>query len=226
MEKVVIFGTSMGARLAWFAMSHDPRYEVAGFTVDRAYIKEPELFGLPVTSFEDIEQRYPTDRYRMLVAVLANGMNKLRAEKYQQAKDKGYTLISYVHPQTIIAPDLAIGDNCFIHEGVLCRPFTQIGNDVTIMAGAVIGHDVVIKDHCFIGNRAVIMGKVTMEPYCFVGPNATVLEAATLGAECLIGGGAVIQESVKPKEVYKAAAPVLLPLPSDKLAKFIFRRQS
>jgi sugar O-acyltransferase (sialic acid O-acetyltransferase NeuD family) len=224
MEKVILFGTTTSTKLMHFALSHDPSYEVAAFTVDRDYIKEATFRGLPVVPFEDVQSIYPPSEYKMLVAIYANRMNMTRAEKCDQAKAKGYTLISYIHPQAIVSPDLVIGDNCFISEGVICRPFLTIGNDVLIMPGAVIGHDTVIKDHCFIGNRAVVMGAVTMEPFCFVGPNATILEAVTVARECLIGGGVVILENTKEKEVYKAPAPVRLPLPSDKMAKIIFRR--
>ena len=224
MEKIILFGLSSGAKLAYFTLAHDPRYEVVAFTVDREYVKEPEFCGLPVVPFEDIQISYPPDDCRMLVAIFANGMNKLRARKCDEARSKGYSLISYIHPTAIIAPDLIVGDNCFIGEGVICRPYAKIGNDVIVMPGALIGHDTAIKDHVFIGNRAVVMGAVTLEQYCFIGPNATIMEAVTIAGECLIGGGVVMQQSTKEKEVYKAPAPVLLPLPSDKLAKIIFRR--
>jgi sugar O-acyltransferase (sialic acid O-acetyltransferase NeuD family) len=224
MEKVILFGTSAGGKIAHFALSHDPNYEVVAFTVDRAYIKDETFCGLPVVSFEDVAAIYPPSEFKMLVAIYANGMNKLRAEKYDQAKEKGYTLITYIHPQAIVAPDLLIGDNCFIGEGALCRPFLTIGNDVVIMAGAYVGHDTIIKDHCFIGSRSVVMGGVIIEPLCFIGPNATILEAVNVARECLIGGGVVLQENTKEKQVYKAAAPTILALPSDRLAKIIFRR--
>jgi sugar O-acyltransferase (sialic acid O-acetyltransferase NeuD family) len=224
MEKIVLFGTSSGAKNAHFALSHDSRYEVVAFTVDREYIKESTFCDLPVVPFEDVTGIYPPSEYKMLVAIYANGMNKLRAEKYAQAKEKGYTLITYIHPQAIVAPDLLYGDNCFISEGVILRHSLKIENDVVIMPGAFIGHDTVIEDHCMIGSRAVVMAGLTIEPLCFIGPNATILEAVNVARECLIGGGVVLQESTKEKQVYKAAAPTLLALPSDKLAKIIFRR--
>lgn len=226
MEKVILFGTSVATKTIYFALSRDPAYEIVAFTVDRNYMKEKEFCGLPVFAFEEIQTVYPPSDYKMMVAIHASRMNKTRAEKYQQAKEKGYTLITYIHPQAIVAPDLVIGDNCFIGEGAICRPFLRIENNVIVMPGALIGHDTIIKEHCFIGIRAVIMSMVTLEPYCFIGPNATVLEALTVGSECLIGGGVTIQVSTKEKEVYKAAAPTLFPLPSDKLAKIIFRRNT
>jgi sugar O-acyltransferase (sialic acid O-acetyltransferase NeuD family) len=225
MEKVVIFGTSAAAMLSHFALTHDSSYEIAAFTVDRSYLKEDKLCGLPVVPFEDIVSIYPPGEYKMMVAVFASRVNKTRAEKYSQAKEKGYELINYVSSKAIISPDLQMGDNCFIGEGVITRPFAKIGNNVIILAGATIGHDAVIKDHCFIAARAVLLGAVTLEPYSTIGANATILDGVTVAQECVIGAGSVIHENTQEKGVYRVNPPTLLPLPSDRMAKLLFARR-
>lgn len=225
MEKVVIFGTSAGAVLSHFCLVHDSPYEVVAFTVDRKYIKEDNLQGLPVVPFEEIESVYPPAEYKMLVAILANRVNKTRAEKYQQAKEKGYSFISYISSKAITWPDLVIGENCFIGEGSICRPFLRIGNNVMIMAGTFLGHDSVIKDHCFIASRGTLLGAVTLEPYCCIGANATILEKVTVAKACVIGAGTTIHEDTQEKGVYRAAPPNLMPLPSDRLENILFARQ-
>jgi sugar O-acyltransferase (sialic acid O-acetyltransferase NeuD family) len=225
MEKVVIFGTSAAAVLSHFCLTHDSPYEVVAFTVDRSYIKEGKLCGLPVIPFEEIESSYPPRDYKMLVAILASRVNKTRAEKYHQAKAKGYELITYISSRAITWPGLVVGDNCFIGEGTICRPFLEIGNDVMIMVGAFLGHNSVIKDHCFIASRAVILGAVTVEPYCCLGANSTILDGVTVARECVIGAGAVIHENTKEKGVYRVNPPTLLPLPSDKLENILFARR-
>jgi sugar O-acyltransferase (sialic acid O-acetyltransferase NeuD family) len=224
MEKVVLFGTSSATNLIHFTLTHDSPYEVAAFTVDRSYIKEEKFCGLPVVPFEEIETVYPPDEYRMLVAIFASRVNKTRAEKYQQAKAKGYELISYISSKAITWPGLKVGDNCFIGEGVICRPFLEIGNNVIILPGACIGHNSVIKDHCFIAANTTLLGSVTVEPYCVLGANATILDGITVARECVIGAGSVIQENTQEKGVYRVNPPTLLPLPSDRLGNILFRR--
>lgn len=225
MEKIVLFGTTEGARLFLFALQEDPAYEVVAFTVDKQYLTEDTFCGLPVVPFEEVTSIYPPDEYKMFVAILSNDMNKLRAKKYTEAKEKGYTLINYVHPQAIVAPGVTIGDNCYISEGVMLRPELTIGNDVIVMAGAFLGHSTIIHDHSYITSRAVVMGAVTIESFCTIGPNATIMEDITIAKECLIGGGCVIQKSTKEREVYKANPATLLPLTSDQLSKLVFRRR-
>ena len=114
MEKVIIFGASAGARLIYYSLAQDSSCQVVGFTVDRSYIKEPELCGLPVIPFEEVESIYPPSECKMLVAVLANRINKTREEKYLQAKAKGYQFISHISSKATTYPDLVIGEEYIV----------------------------------------------------------------------------------------------------------------
>ena len=187
-QRVIVFGNGQPAEMNYFYLTHSSQYEVAAFTVDRAYIKENTLFELPVVPFEDVETIYSPDVYKMSLLISYRNLNRLRAEKYDEAKAKGYELITYISPKAITWPGLVAGDNCFIYESSVICPFAEIGNDVHIGPGSIIGHHCVIKDHCFIGPHAVILGSATVEPYCLIGANATIKDGGVIVArECIIG---------------------------------------
>jgi sugar O-acyltransferase (sialic acid O-acetyltransferase NeuD family) len=223
MDKLVIFGASAGARLIYFTMTGDSRHRVVGFTVDRTYLKEQELCGLPVVPFDEVESVFSPGDHNMLVAVLANRINRTREEKYRQAKAKGYRFINFVSSKAVTFPDLELGENCFIGDFVICRPSVTIGNNVMIMTGALLGLGSVIKDHSYIAAKATLLGENTVEPYCVIGANSTVLEGVTVARECVIGAGTVIHEDTRERGVYRVNPPVLLPLSSDKLGNLLFR---
>lgn len=210
MEKIVIFGVGEIASVAHFYITHDSPYEVVAFTVDKEFIKEKELHGLPVVPFDDIEIIYPPDKFKMFVPISYSGVNKLRAEKYYQAKDKGYQLISYISSKATTWPGLDVGDNCFIFENNVIQPFVKIGNNVILWSGNHIGHHTIIKDHCFITSHVVISGHVTVEPYCFFGVNSTIRDNITIAKECVIGAGALITKDTQEKGVYYGPAANIL----------------
>lgn len=219
-DKVVIFGTTEMAMMSHFYFTHDSPYEVAAFTVDRAFLKEETLFGLPVVPFEDIESLYPAGQYKMFVAILFGRLNRTRAEKYFQAKAKGYDLVSYVSSKAITWPGLSVGDNCYISPGSIVDPFVEIGNDVFI-AGSAVGHHCIIKDHCFLATHSVLLGGVTIEPYCFIGANSTIRHQVVIARECIIGAGATITKSTRERAVYAERPAELLPRPSNELGKWL-----
>ena len=219
MEKVVIFGTSIMAEVVYYYLTKDSPYEVVAFTADRDFIKEKEFFNLPVIPFEDIENIYPPDRFKMFVAVGYQKINKVRAKKYEEAKEKGYTLISYVSPKAMVWDNVEIGDNCFIFENNVIQPCVKIGNDVIIWSGNHIGHHGTIGDHCYIASHAVISGLVKIEPYCFLGVNVTIRDDITIARECIIGAGVLILGDTKEREIYKATATEPFVIDSSKLRR-------
>jgi sugar O-acyltransferase (sialic acid O-acetyltransferase NeuD family) len=220
-EKVVIFGATEAAILSHFYLTYDSPYEIIAFTVNRDYIKEETLCELPVVPFEDIVSIYPPSDCKMFVAIMFGRVNRTRAEKYYEAKAKGYELISYVSSKAVTWPGLVVGDNCLIGQSCSIGPFVKIGNNVSISGGSVVGHDSVIKDHCFLAAHTVILGLVTIEPYCFLGANSTIRDNITIARECIIGAGATITKSTRERGVYIDQPAELLPKRSDELSTWL-----
>ncbi len=217
MEKIILFGLSDFASLAYLLFTSDSAYEVAAFTVDRAYLTQTEMCGLPVVPFEEIEKTYPPDQYKIFVLASFKRMNELRAAKYYEAKDKGYQFVNYVSSRAITWPDLVVGENCCIMPGNMVDPFVEIGNNVVIWDGNTIGHHTVVKDHCFITSQVVIGGRSTIEPYCFLGANSTIRDETIVARKTLVGAGVVLLHDTKEGEVYKAAQAELLGVSSEHL---------
>ncbi len=221
MEKVVIFGNGRWAETVYICLTHDSPYEVAAFTVDPQYIQASKLFGLDVIPFTEVEAAFPPSAYKMLLPLSYQRMNRLREEKYLQAKKKGYQFISYVSSRCAIWPEVTLGENCYIADHVVIYPFARIGNNVAIAAGALIGHHSIIRDHCFIAPGAVMLGGVTVEPYCFIGANSTIKEGVTLARECLLGAGVTIIQDTEAGGVYLSSSPERFPKSSDELRTWL-----
>lgn len=202
MSKVVIFGEGKIADEAYFYLTNDSPHEIAAFTVDREYFTKKELFGLPIIPFDEIVQKFPPADYRMFVALGYQNLNKLRASKYYEAKDKGYELISYISSKAGNFGDIEIGDNCFILDNSTLQPCSKIGNNVTVWSNNILGHHSTIEDHCYIAGHVSISGHTTIGEYTFIGVNATIGHEITIGEECLIGAGSIVTKNAEPKSVF------------------------
>jgi len=205
-EKVVIFGLGTFAQVAKVYLTCDSHYEVVAFTVDKAFVHGESAFGLPVVPFEEVETKYPPGQYKMLVAIGYNEGNHLRARKYEEAKAKGYELITYVNSRTAIWGEVEIGDNCFIFENETIQPFVKIGNDVVIWSGNHIGHHSTIGDHCFISSHVVISGGAVVEPYSFLGVNSCLRDGIHIASGSVIGMGAIVVKDTEENCTYIGVA--------------------
>jgi sugar O-acyltransferase (sialic acid O-acetyltransferase NeuD family) len=189
--------------------------QVIAFSANESVINEKTLYGLPVIPFEHIEGIYLCQEYHMFIGY--SEMNRKRAKFFEETKDKGYNMISYVHPSTIINDEFEIGENCFIFENNVIQPFVRLEDDVIIWTGNVISHHTTIMKHCFIVSHVAIAGNTVIEPYCFIGMNATIRNSIRIARECVIGAGSVILHNTNEKEAYAAHSTVKLGITSDQL---------
>ena len=217
MKPVIIFGTGHFAEVAHFYLTNDSEFDVAYFTANKEQIVKEKLLDLDIVPFEDIEIKYPPEKYDMFIAIAYSKINKVRAEIFQQAKTKGYNLITYVNSKVIKWGDIDIGENCFILENVVIQPFVKIGNNVIMWSGNHVGHHSIIGDHCFITSHVVVSGNVTIGPYCFLGVNSTIRDGISIASECVIGAGTVILKNTKQKQVYTTKSTILISKASDEL---------
>lgn len=204
MSKVVIFGASQWAELAHFYLTHDSPHDIVGFTLDRDYLQESEFKGLPIVAFEDLERHFAPAEYKLFIPISFKRMNHARADKYYDAKGRGYQLISYVSSRATVFPGFECGDNCFILEDNTIQPFVKIGSNVVLWSGNHIGHHSVIKDHVMITSQVVISGACTIEEYSFLGVNSTVRDETVIARESLIGMDVTILKDTSEFQVYKA----------------------
>jgi len=216
-SKVVVFGVSQWAELAHFYLTNDSPHEVVAFTLDSDYIERTQYKDLGVVPFEEVEQHYSPDEFKMFIPMSFKKMNHIRADKYSEAKKKGYELISYVSSKATVFPGFECGDNCFILEDNTIQPFVKIGSNVVLWSGNHIGHGTVIKDHVMITSHVVISGCCTIEPYCFFGVNATVREETIVAHDTLVGMSVAILKDTNAFEVYKATPAQAAGFRSDEL---------
>jgi sugar O-acyltransferase (sialic acid O-acetyltransferase NeuD family) len=214
---LVIFGAGQIAELAWFYFTHDSAYTPVAFTVDREFIQAPELLGLPVVPFDELERRFPSDQVDAFVALSYAKINSVRASKFEAMRSAGYRCVSYVSSRATAFPDIKIGENCFILEDNTIQPFVTIGDNVTLWSGNHIGHHSVIEDNCFVSSHVVVSGGVKIGANSFVGVNSTIRDHVSIGARCVIGAGSLIDRDAEPEGVYSAVAAERSRVPSSRL---------
>jgi sugar O-acyltransferase (sialic acid O-acetyltransferase NeuD family) len=216
-QQIIVFGAGEIAELADFYFTHDSEFEVAGFTVDGAYLKAAEFRGRPVLPFERIGERYPPERYGLFVAVSYARLNAVRAEKVAAARAKGYRLVSYLSSRATVFPGFELKQNCFILEDNTIQPFVSIGANVTLWSGNHIGHHSIIEDDVFLASQVVVSGGVRIGEGSFVGVNVTIRDHVTIGKKCVLGAGALVLEDQPDFSVVAPRGTERSPVPSNRL---------
>ena len=218
-QQIVIFGAGEIAELADFYFTHDSDFDVAGFTVDEAYLKETEFCGRAVVPFERVAEIFPPQRFGLFVAVSYAKLNALRSEKVAAARAMGYRLVSYLSSRATVFPAFELKDNCFILEDNTIQPFAQVGANVTLWSGNHIGHHSAIEDDVFVASHVVVSGGVRIGQGSFLGVNVTLRDHVTIGKQCVLGAGALVLEDQPDFSVVAPRGTERSPVPSTRLRR-------
>lgn len=204
--KLVIVGDSAFAEVAYEYFTVDSNYEVVAFTVESAYLKRTELFGVPVVALEKIATLFPAFEHHFYVATVYTQLNRLRTRLFMQMKSLGYEAASYISSRAVVWRNVTFGEHCFVFENNVIQPFCSIGNNVVLWSGNHIGHHSKIGDNTFIASHAVISGFVDIGRNCFVGVNATVGNNLLICDDCVIGAGALVTKDVPANHVLRGGS--------------------
>jgi sugar O-acyltransferase (sialic acid O-acetyltransferase NeuD family) len=215
--KIVLFGNGQMAETAHVYLDYDSPHEVVAFCVDKQFRSEDTYRGLPLVDFEDVEQTFPPSEYGMFVPISAKAVNSLREQKFNEAKGKGYKLVTYISPKAQVCPETSIGENCFIFENNVIQPFASVGDNCIIWSGNHIGHHSSVGPHCFIASQVVISGRCSVGSNCYFGVNSTVRDGITIAPRCTIGAGALIMRDTEEFQVYMGLPGKRLPQRSDEV---------
>ncbi len=220
MAQIVMFGAGKVADVVYRHIAASGEHDVVAFAIDASYVEEGAGFhGKPIVAFETIAERFPPERFAMIVAIGYHDLNAVRKEKYDQAKAKGYRLISYVSPRAGVGPWLEMGDNCIVLDNAVVEPGVRLGNNVVVWSGVLVGHHTTIDDHAWIAGQAVFGGSARLGERSFVGLGAIVGHEVEIGEQSFLGAGVLVTKCAAAKSVFIATNTDLFRLDSERFLK-------
>lgn len=218
-DKIVIIGLGETANLAYEYYTYDSSYEVVAFAVDRPFMDKDSFQNLPVCAIDELTTKYPSNQYKVFVALGSGELNYQRTRMYQKIKALGYDCVSYISSRAFVWHNVEIGENCFIMEENTLQPFTKVGNNVVMWSGNHLGHQSEIKDNCFITSHVVISGFCEIGENTFIGVNAAIADNVKVAKDNFIAMGSVIGKNTQENAIYKGNPAIVSPLPAKKFCR-------
>ena len=157
--------------------------------------------------FEDLI--WHKENISILIGIGYNNMNNIRKKVYRQVKNAGFEICSFIHPSSVIADNVSLGEGSIVMANTIIEPFVKIGDCNIFWSNAVITHNNNIGNFNFFGAGCTIAGECEIGDCCFFGTNATVRNNIQISDKTLVGAGTYINCNTLKGEVYSAAGTIL-----------------
>lgn len=194
-EKLVIWGASSHALVMADIIRLLGGYEIVGFldsvNPERA---GADFCGAPILGGAEQLDLLLTQGVRHLIVGVGTGTARLRLAA--SARDKGYRLITAIHPRATVAGDVLVGAGTVILAGAVVNPGARLGENVIIETCASVEHECTISDGAMISAGVHLGGRVEVGQKATVEIGATVARRLRIGVGSVVGAGSVVLRDV------------------------------
>lgn len=199
MRSVIIGAGKYGE--VYLAYLQEAGVDIVGFLDDDPKFEGHSVSGIPVLGgVSRLNDLKDSDNVEAVYCPL--GDNKLRVKFLTLAKELGYQTPNYIHPTTIISPNVTIGEGVYILLGSTIMPHTVIKNYVMISMGVHLAHHAILEDGVFLSTGCNFGASIHAHKYAYCGISSTIMTGIhELGEDCLIGAGAVVIKDVPDRAV-------------------------
>ena len=111
-------------------------------------------------------------------------------------------LATLIHPNAVVAEDVAMGAGTVVMAGAVINPGTKIGKGCIINTCSSVDHDCEVGDYVHIAVGSHLCGTVTVGNETWIGAGATVSNNVSICQNCMIGAGAVVVNDIKESGTY------------------------
>ena len=203
MSNIIIFGTNAFSKLMKWYIENDTDNKVIGFTLNSEYVKEKSFCECPIYEFENLDKLFPEKNFEILLTVGYSQMNGVREKLFNDCKNSGYKIGSFIHSSvTLFSKN--IGEGNILLENVRVQPFSKIGDGNIIQHFTIVSHEAKVGNFNYFAGNAHVAGISQVGNRCFVGINAIIQNGVKLASYNLVGAGACVSKNT---EEYMITAP-------------------
>ena len=200
LEKLIIIGTGDYAEVAYHFLNS--RYDIICFMVNKDYMTKTIFCDKEVKQLESLKDFDPK-AFKLFIAIGPNGNNKTRERIYLDIKKHTkFNFIKFIHPDSYVWSDHAIGENTMVYPKCIVEPFAVIGDNCVLWSNCLVAHHSTIGNHSFLAPSCSISGRVTISNNCFIGINSTIRDNINIKSNTIVGAGSIIKKDTEENGVY------------------------
>jgi UDP-perosamine 4-acetyltransferase len=191
---VIVLGAGGYARVLIDALLLDS-VEVIGMT-DVNPESQPVL-GVSFLGDDTVIKQYSPNDIFLVNGIGSVSQPYLRQKVFQKFKSQGFCFSSVIHPSSVIAADVKLGEGVQIMAGAVVQSGCEIGDNTIINTSASVDHECQIGPHTHLAPGVVLSGNVCVGELGHVGTGAKIIQSMRVGPRSFIKAGAVVASDIQ-----------------------------
>jgi sugar O-acyltransferase (sialic acid O-acetyltransferase NeuD family) len=196
MDNILILGAGGHAKVIVDIVELEGKYNLIGI-IDQNLAEKKPLLGYPLLGKEEDLPKLIKE-YAIKGIIIAIGDNFIRSKAAARLKEN-YPELSFpyaIHPKTIIARDVKIGEGTVIMAGVSVNPGSTIGSFCILNTNSILDHDSSMGNFSSLAPGVTVGGDCKIGNYSAIGIGATLLHGIQIGEHSVIGAASLVSKAI------------------------------
>lgn len=130
------------------------------------------------------------------------GIGNAGVRKQIQESIPDEKMVTLIHPDAVVAEDVAIGKGTVVMAGAVINPGVRIGKGCIINTCSSVDHDCIVDDFVHVAVGSHLCGTVNVGTGTWIGAGVTVINNVFICPDCMIGAGTVVIKEIKESGTY------------------------
>ena len=133
---------------------------------------------------------------------------KAKALNQKIRPEMGISFATLIHPNALVSLTAHILPGSVISAGTIIASSVAIGEHCFVGQGVIFGHDTVLENYAIVQSGAKLAGHIRVGEGAIIGMGATVIEDVSIGNDARIEPGSVVLKDVPCKTVVSGVPAV------------------
>lgn len=154
------------------------------------------VYGYPILgSYDDL---WAMPSLEGMSFALSQGDIAIRASIFQKILNKNGEIPILIHPSANVSQFSKLGKGVVVHINSVVHPDVEIGDNTVLSYNVSITHSTTLGKNCYLAGGALIGAYINIKDNVFVGMGATLIsgKVSEVGACAYIGAGALVTKAV------------------------------
>lgn len=193
LKHVIGLGAGGHAKVVIEILNQYNGYEISGLLDANPDLWGEKVMGISVLGDDNyLNSLYDRGIRHAFIGIGSTGDTSIRRQLFEKAQERGFEIISAIHPQSTISPSAELGRGATIMPGAIINSFAKLGDNVIVNSGAIVEHDCTIGNHVHIATGAVIASTVEIGEGSHIGAGSTIRQSITIGHGVIVGAGSAV----------------------------------
>ena len=201
-KEIILIGGGGHCNSCIDVIETENKFSIKGI-IDNNLTKNNKILGYAILGSDNDFLNFNLQNKNFLITVGQISNNKIRANLYNNYKNKGAKFPTIISKNAYISEHSIIKGGTIVMNNAILNSNSKISENCIINTRALVEHDAIIESNCHLSTGVIVNGGSKVGSGTFIGSGSIIFENVKIGQNCIIAAGSIVSRNIPKNTFFK-----------------------